>query len=80
MKKIKALLNINEITFSVVILLLITIAIPTELILRLTSPSIVLIKGEPCVYDAFIIISLYSVWLYILAFILFLTICIGVDM
>lgn len=71
MKKIKALLNINEITFSIVILLLITIAIPTELILRLTSPSIVSTKGVPCVYDAFIIVSLYSVWLYILAFILF---------
>ncbi len=71
MKKIKALLNINEITFSVVILLLVTISIPTELILRLTSPAIISTKGVPCVYDAFIVISLYSVWLYILAFILF---------
>lgn len=70
MKRIKTLLNVNEIAFSVVILLAIMIVIPTELVLRLVSPAIVFQQGEGCVYDAFIITSEYSIWLYILPFLL----------
>lgn len=56
MRKIKTLFSVNDISFTMLIMLLILICIPIEFQLRANSVSMIDSYGQPCVYEAYIVI------------------------
>ena len=69
MKKLKLLFNVSDMALTVAVFIMITALVPMEIIIRLINA--IVIKGEPCVYDALINVQVGAVWRYVIPFVLF---------
>lgn len=69
MKRLKLLFNVSDMALTVAVFLMITGLVYMEIIIRLINQAD--IKGEPCLYDAFINVQLGAVWRYVVPFVLF---------
>ena len=69
MKRLRNILNVSDISLTLAVLAMIAVVIPIWIILKLVNTRN--LQGEPSTYDAYILISVMVVWLYVLSFVLF---------
>lgn len=69
MKRFKLLFNVIDMALTVALFLMITGLVCMEIIIRLINTADM--KGQPCLYDAFINVQMGAVWRYVVPFVLF---------